>query len=135
MVKYSSGDILLTKWRNGETVILTFVSIIFHNPTEGGDQAHFLTPSYDASIVSASVLSRWCCIDLIIVPWAAPTTFDVYLPPTTINTGGGGFVPFCNLLILAIAICSDTGNILYYLCDNVTYKTFASAVWSLHDRF
>ena len=32
MVKHTSGDILFVKWKNGETVILTFVSSLFHAP-------------------------------------------------------------------------------------------------------
>ena len=47
----------------------------------------------------------------------------------------GGFIPFCNLLILAIALYSYTGDILYYLCANVTYKTFTHAICSPHERF
>ena len=45
MVKHTSGDILSAKWKNGETVILTFVSPLFARPSGDGGRARFLTPS------------------------------------------------------------------------------------------
>ena len=34
MVKHTSVDILFEKWENGETVILTFVIALFHDPLD-----------------------------------------------------------------------------------------------------
>ena len=61
-------------------------------------------------------------------------TFLLCLPSTTANTGRG-VVKFYKLLILAIIRCPYTGDIIYYLCDTITYTTSTSATWYLHDHF
>ena len=55
MVKYSSGDILFAKWKDGETVILTFVRPIIHAPPSlMRFQYRLLTPTAAASTLSTS---------------------------------------------------------------------------------
>ena len=75
MVKHSSGDILFEKWRNGETVMLTFSALSFILPLDNGKKSRFLTPPASVSDVSGKYR-----IDPKIVSWAAHTPFDA-VPP------------------------------------------------------
>ena len=143
MVKHTSGDILSAKWQNGETVILTFISPLFCAPLRRWGPSLLLDST---RCCTRCLVYGQCRVDLLIFPRAAPTPLDdvyprcvrsirfffTFLPPLPTP---GGFAPFCNLLILAIAHCSYTDNILYYLCATVTYTTFTSAIWSPHDLF
>ena len=150
MVKHSSGDILFAKWLDSETVLYSPSSALsFTAPSDDGDRASFLTPWSAAFIVSASVISGWCHIDRLILPRADPAPFGALSPrcfrsihfsftfflPLPTSGGFVPFAPFCNLLVLAIALCSYTGDILYSLCATIIYKTFASAVWSHKTAF
>ena len=118
----------------------------FVSPPNDVDRARFFNPSSASSSVSASVVSGQFRVDCLIFPQPAPMNFDAvsplcfqsihfffdFLPPPLKL---GGFVPFCNLLIIAIFCCSYNDDILYYLCDTITYKTSTSDIWSLHDHF
>ena len=142
IVKHTSGDIIFAKWQNGATVILIFVSPLFCAPL----QRRGPIPLPDFIWRIYRFVSVRCRIDHLIVLRAAWRPFDAVspcwfwfihffftflLPPPT----PGWFIPFCNLLILATPWCSYTGDILYYLCANVTYTTFTSAIKSLYERF
>ena len=143
MMKHTSGDILFTKWKNGETVILTFVSPLFCAPL----QQWVPSPLLDSISCCIRRLVSGCFrVDRIIVPLADQTPFNSVSPccfrsknffftfllplPTP-----WGFVALFNLLVLAIVRCFYTGDILYHLCATVTYTTFTNAIWSPYDRF
>ena len=143
MVKHTRGDILFSKWQNGETVILNFISPLFCAPLRRWGPSPLLDSirCYTRHLVYGQFR-----VDLLIFPRATPNPFDAvyphcvrlirffftFLPPMPTP---GGVVPFCNLLIIAIARCSYTDDILYYLCATVTYTTFTSDIWSLYDLF
>ena len=143
MEKHTGRDILFEKWKNGETVILTFVSPLFCYPLKWWGPIPLLV-SISCCIHRLSS-GRWS-VDSLIVLRAAPTNFNsisphwfqsiqffiTFLPPSQTP---GEFSPFFNLLILSIARFSYTGDILYYLCATVTFTTFTSAIWSPHGNF
>ena len=143
MVKQTSRDTLSAKWQNGETVILTFIIPLFCAPLRRWGQSPLLD---SIRCFTRRLVYGQCRVDILIFPRAAPTPlyavyphcvwsmyffFTFLLPLPT----PGGFVPFCNILIIAIAHYSYADDILYYLCDTVTYTTFTSAIFSTHDLF
>ena len=132
IVKQSNGYILFTKRLNGDMVILAFVSPLFHIPLRWWRMSplldsircciHHLCIShlwYVPHCLSnfATILTNFLlfCIPLLLLI----NTFILFLPSATTNTGGWG--PFCNVLLLYIACCSYTGDIVYFLCVNITY--------------
>ena len=151
MVKWWNTLVEISSLQNGKmekSLNSPSSDLSFLPPSKDGDQASFLTPSAAASAVSASVVSGRCHVDIRIFPQAATMNvnavsphcfqsihyFYAFLPPSP-TPGGGGVVPFCNLLIFAIVCCPYTGDIIYDLCDTITYTTSTSATWSLHDQF
>ena len=149
MVKWWNKLVEISSSQNGKMVKRLYSpssSLSFTPPSDNGGQACILTTLAIASALSASVVSGQCRDYFLIVPQAATTHLDaitprwfwsVYffftlLPPPL--TPGGGVVHLFNVLVLAIILCSFTDNLLYYLCDTVTYTTLTTAVWSLHDR-
>ena len=78
MVKHNSRDILFAKWKNGETVILTFIGPLFRAPLRQWGPSPLLDSI--SCCVQYLVYGR-CRVDFLIMPRAAPTTFDA-IPPT-----------------------------------------------------
>ena len=142
MVKHSSGDIHLEKYKMLKRLYSPSSSLSFVVHPDDGDQSRFFTPSSASSNVSVSFIYGRYLVYNRIFPQAAPMTsdavsphffqwihfyFNFLLPFST----PGRVVPFCSLLILAIAQCSYTGELLYHLCANVKYTTFTRSFWSL----
>ena len=135
MAKQSSGDILFAKWRNGEMVILTFFRTIIDSNRcciyRLCISRLWALLHWSSNIPMVHSNNFWCRISLLFLV----DIFLLYLPFAIANTGGGGVVPFCNILILSIAPYYYNDNILYYLCTTVGYTTFNSAVWSCITNF
>ena len=77
LVKHASGDMLFTKWQNGETVILTFISPLFCTSLQLWGPIRLLD---SISCYIHHLNSGWCLIDCLIVPLADPTPINAVSP-------------------------------------------------------
>ena len=124
MVKKSIRDILFSKFQHSETFILPFVRTLFHSPLWGWGPIP-LIDSIRCCICRLYIhclcmVTHWLsyfptsCSNAFqcrIPPLLFIDTFLIFLHSNITNTRVE--VPFVNLLIITIALCSCTGSILF----------------------